>query len=341
MEDSLQPHKPLSMTTPLLPPGFQFHPTSQQIFSYYLYHKNKKNDHFVINNNNSTDPSIAQALSLIPDIDDLSNYDPSDLPQNMCFPYGRGGVKKHWYCFAGNAGGGARRKGKGGVWKRRDRGEEVLGGGEGGEGGAVLGVETTFLFYRRDCSSSSSSPSRLERTDWVLIEYALVHQSQDSFVLCRVFFEPQCENKAQEQVQNNCAEDSNAETHRISKDVPCKQHDGTREKIVTNAAGNNSQFPLRLAGGEPGNQIVGAPLEVDRFRVPMSAPQPPRLDQQPDGPKSGGIKGDDAVAENVSTDYPFPEDDYIELNDLIGPLPGILDTELCSIVMCSEGFKNM
>ncbi|KAK9163373.1 hypothetical protein Syun_004275 [Stephania yunnanensis] len=186
----------------------------------------------------------------------------------MCFSYGRGGLNKYWYCFTGNAGGGRRRKGKGRVWKRRDISEELdLGGGEG-EGGVVLGVETTFLFYRRDCSSQ---PSQLERTDWVLVEYALADQSENSFVLCRIFFEPQCENKAQEKVQNNYPKNSNADTHHISKDVPCKQYDDTHEKFVTNTVDYNSHFPLRFTA-QPDNQIVHAPLEVDRFRFPMSAP---------------------------------------------------------------------
>ncbi|KAJ4953842.1 hypothetical protein NE237_030674 [Protea cynaroides] len=104
---------------------------------------------------------------------DLYGYDPCDLLNIACFPYGRGGSRKHWYCFTAKASTErVKRKARGGFWKRKGRSRDIV----AAKGGCVLGKRKTSVFYR-------GNSSRAMKTDWVFYEYTLI----DNLKLVLVF----------------------------------------------------------------------------------------------------------------------------------------------------------
>lgn len=130
-----------------LPPGTQFYPSDQQLISYYLSSKN------------GVDHRNGVGFDLIREID-LYNFDPFNLPDSACFRYGRGGRKRHWFCFVARVLKGGRRRAGGGYWKKRGRVRDVVGAGAGK---IVVGTRKSFEFYLGDCT----------KTDWLMYEYAL------------------------------------------------------------------------------------------------------------------------------------------------------------------------
>ncbi|KAK9270269.1 hypothetical protein L1049_025846 [Liquidambar formosana] len=126
-------------TAPLhLPPGCRFYPSEEELLDYYLTHKNttalSDDDHHVF------------GFNVIKEVG-IYDYDPFDLPEIACFPYGYGGRRRHWYCYTAKVvkGMGRRwRKAGGGYWKRKGRARDVVGRGVGH---VVLGTRTSFVFY--------------------------------------------------------------------------------------------------------------------------------------------------------------------------------------------------
>ncbi|XP_043710144.1 protein CUP-SHAPED COTYLEDON 3-like, partial [Telopea speciosissima] len=196
---------------------FRFYPTEEQLLCYYLTNKNSCGKlHDLDLSLPSSDADFSSfGFNMVREID-LYDYEPCDLPDIACFPYGRGGSKKHWYCFTEKVSSERmKRKARGGFWKRKGPARDVL----GGKDGTVLGKRKTFEFY---CRNSS----RTMKTDWVLYEYALVDNLKDSFSLCRVFLKSCPGTKIADRVPCSCADRSIAAMRDIDVDVPYKQHYG-------------------------------------------------------------------------------------------------------------------
>ncbi|KAK4778622.1 hypothetical protein SAY86_006150 [Trapa natans] len=149
------------------PPGYRFHPSEDQLFRFYLMNKN-------------TDPNPEDLCNVIKELD-MYGYFPPELPDAVCFPYGSGGRKRHWYCYTLRVAYRERRnrRTRGGFWRRRGAAKVVAVDGGSGEN-AVWGTRTRFVFYAGDSAKTAI------KTDWVMSEYALADHFTASFVLCRV-----------------------------------------------------------------------------------------------------------------------------------------------------------
>ncbi|KAL5705670.1 hypothetical protein ACHQM5_023945 [Ranunculus cassubicifolius] len=290
---------PQLITTFPLPPGFRFHPTDSQILSHHLPIKN--------NNPNNTNPNVISEI-------DLYNYDPFDLPEIDSFPYGYRGSKKHWYYFSLGNPSGVKRKSKGGFWKRKCRTRNVM------EGGLVLGTKTSFVFYRRGCRDDDNERTCC-RTNWIMIEYALVDHQMDLFVLCRVFLKARPANRVLKASSlNPHTEDLLTAKENCFADIPYTQQEmpsasgigevvATREDAFDNDAIN---FPQQL---QPITELNDNSADEVRSFYDCS------------GVRSslGMVSGssfDDVVAAELRTNTIFLEGDYLELDDLVGPILG-------------------
>ncbi|KAM7517052.1 hypothetical protein LguiA_006635 [Lonicera macranthoides] len=282
---------PTNLSPPSLPPGCRFYPSDHQLLCNYLNHKNNGDRRF--------------GFDVIKELD-LYDYNPFDLPEITCFRFGRGGRKRHWYCYVAAARVLKERRNRraagGGYWKRRGSVRDVVGDGAGK---VVVGTRRSFVFYLGD------SPKHAVRTDWVMWEYALIDHDKVSFVLCRVFVGSRQRNNINisEQISGSCGEVSVTTVRHVGV-----QHDGTSMPINTESKlhDNNSldcenevlTFPVGLV--DEHDQVTREPVG-EETRSP--------------GYVSGGTMIVDALtAQQLMT---ILEEDYIELDDLICPLQGI------------------
>ncbi|KAH7522779.1 hypothetical protein FEM48_Zijuj07G0174600 [Ziziphus jujuba var. spinosa] len=155
-----------------LPPGFRFHPTDEEIISYYLTEK-------VLNCNFSAS-AIGEA--------DLNKSEPWDLPTKM--------GEKEWYFFCQRdrkypTGMRTNRATESGYWKATGKDKEIYKGkgGGGGSGSCLVGMKKTLVFYKGRAPKG-------EKTNWVMHEYRLEGKfsyynlpksAKDEWVVCRVF----------------------------------------------------------------------------------------------------------------------------------------------------------
>ncbi|XP_074584695.1 NAC domain-containing protein 83-like [Curcuma longa] len=148
-----------------LPPGFRFHPTDEELVVQYL----KRKIH-----------SCPLPASIIPDIINLRNYDPWDLP---------GDCKEVKYFFTHRdakylAHGQSNRAARSGYWKAEGKEKQVVASWHN----QVVGMKKVLVFYREKPQT---------RTDWIMHEYRHVPQrnhsihnsmvSKADWVLCRIF----------------------------------------------------------------------------------------------------------------------------------------------------------
>ncbi|XP_058103355.1 NAC transcription factor 29-like [Magnolia sinica] len=156
----------------LLPPGFRFHPTDQELIVHYLRKK--------------VSSSQTPLLSIIADID-LYKFNPWDLPGKAFFG------ESEWFFFTPRDrkypnGGRPNRAAASGYWKATGTDKPILVSG----GSQCLGVKKGLIFYR-------GRPPRGIKTDWLMHEYRLLDNNNnagsqklkgsmrlDDWVLCRV-----------------------------------------------------------------------------------------------------------------------------------------------------------
>ncbi|KAK9168575.1 hypothetical protein Syun_000715 [Stephania yunnanensis] len=152
-----------------LAPGFRFHPTDEELISYYLKRK-------ICNK-----PFRFDTISEI----DIYKYEPSDLP-GLSLLRSR---DLEWYFFSaldrkyGN-GSKTNRATNEGYWKTtgKDRSVRSIRRGD-----LVVGMKKTLVYHK-------GRAPRGERTNWVMHEYRIMDEAlekggvvQDGLVLCRVF----------------------------------------------------------------------------------------------------------------------------------------------------------
>ncbi|KAJ8759160.1 hypothetical protein K2173_004167 [Erythroxylum novogranatense] len=154
-------------TTAALAPGFRFHPTDEELVSYYLKRK--------VSNKPVRFDCIAEV--------DIYKNEPWDLSDKSRLKT----RDQEWYFFGAldkKYGNGARmnRATGRGYWKATGKDREVRGGSQ------VIAMKKTLVFH------SGRAPGG-QRTNWVMHEYRLVDEEldrlrtsqNDSYVLCRVF----------------------------------------------------------------------------------------------------------------------------------------------------------
>lgn len=149
-----------------LQPGFRFHPTDEELVSYYLKRK-VRGQRFSFN-----------AISEI----DLYKFEPWDLPGKSCLK----SRDLEWYFFNPKDrkypnGSRTNRSTKDGYWKTTGKDRAISSASK------TVGMKKTLVYHR-------GRAPRGERTNWVMHEFRLEGKdlkmpniAQDSYVLCRVF----------------------------------------------------------------------------------------------------------------------------------------------------------
>ncbi|KAF3441209.1 hypothetical protein FNV43_RR15122 [Rhamnella rubrinervis] len=150
-----------------LPPGFRFHPTDEEIITYYLTEK--------VMNGSFSATAIGQA--------DLNKCEPWDLPKKAKMG------EKEWYFFCQRdrkypTGMRTNRATESGYWKATGKDKEIYKGK-----GCLVGMKKTLVFYKGRAPKG-------EKTNWVMHEYRLEGKfsyynlpksAKDEWVVCRVF----------------------------------------------------------------------------------------------------------------------------------------------------------
>eukprot|EP00250_Pteridium_aquilinum_P013815 c21589_g2_i1 orf=2-778(-) len=134
----------------ILPPGFRFHPTDEELVSFYL-HRKVLGKHIESN--------------VIAEID-LYKHDPWELPRLSCLP----SKDMEWYFFNPPdkkypRGSRTNRATHSGYWKATGRDRRVFSESK------LVGLKKTLVFYKGRAPNG-------ERTDWVMHEYHLLNPSQ-------------------------------------------------------------------------------------------------------------------------------------------------------------------
>lgn len=148
-----------------LPPGFRFHPSDEELITYYLMNK-------ISDSNNFTARAIGDV--------DLNKSEPWDLPGKAKMG------EKEWYFFSLRdrkypTGVRTNRATNSGYWKTTGKDKEIF-----NNSSELVGMKKTLVFYR-------GRAPRGEKTNWVMHEYRIHSKSsyrtqkQDEWVVCRVF----------------------------------------------------------------------------------------------------------------------------------------------------------
>ncbi|KAG2310042.1 hypothetical protein Bca4012_024564 [Brassica carinata] len=150
----------------VLPPGFRFHPTDEELITHYLHNK-------VLNIDFS-----AKAIGEV----DLNKAEPWELPYKAKMG------EKEWYFFCVRdrkypTGLRTNRATQAGYWKATGKDKEIF------RGKSLVGMKKTLVFYRGRAPKG-------QKTNWVMHEYRLdgklsAHNlpktAKNEWVICRVF----------------------------------------------------------------------------------------------------------------------------------------------------------
>lgn len=159
----------------------------------------------------------------------------------------------------------------------------------------------------------------------MMIEYALVDHHMDFFVLCRVFLKTCSANKALKTRLNSHAEENLAEKNNSFTDIPCRQLDrasvsGIGEVVAREEALDNVQHQLTA---EQNNQFTVGPFSESGHVSSLGVRQSDKLVNFSHEFIHGSVSFDDVVAHELRNNTIFLEGDYLELDDLVGPLLGV------------------
>ncbi|XP_077210554.1 protein CUP-SHAPED COTYLEDON 2-like [Tasmannia lanceolata] len=153
---------------PQLPPGFRFHPTDEELITYYLMKK--------VIDSNFTGRAIAEV--------DLNKCEPWELPEKAKMG------EKEWYFFSLRdrkypTGLRTNRATEAGYWKATGKDREIY----SSRTGSLVGMKKTLVFYKGRAPKG-------EKSNWVMHEYRLEgkfsyhylsRSSRDEWVVSRVF----------------------------------------------------------------------------------------------------------------------------------------------------------
>uniref|UniRef100_A0A7N0UXU3 NAC domain-containing protein n=1 Tax=Kalanchoe fedtschenkoi TaxID=63787 RepID=A0A7N0UXU3_KALFE len=162
--DQVEKNKEAAAATETLPPGFRFHPTDEELITFYLLNK--------IADASFTGRAIADV--------DLNKSEPWDLPSKAKMG------EKEWYFFSLRdrkypTGVRTNRATNTGYWKTTGKDKEIFNSASA----ELIGMKKTLVFYR-------GRAPRGEKTNWVMHEYrnhskATFRSAKDEWVVCRVF----------------------------------------------------------------------------------------------------------------------------------------------------------
>lgn len=145
-----------------LPPGFRFHPTDEELITYYLSRK--------VSDSAFTSKAVAEV--------DLNKCEPWDLPAKASMG------EKEWYFFSLRdrkypTGLRTNRATEAGYWKTTGKDKEIYRAGE------LVGMKKTLVFYK-------GRAPRGDKSNWVMHEYRLdaklsFKPTKEEWVVCRIF----------------------------------------------------------------------------------------------------------------------------------------------------------
>ncbi|MCL7036575.1 hypothetical protein MKW94_015174 [Papaver nudicaule] len=226
------------MASSSLPPGFRFHPTDDELVSYYLK-KKVEGQNF--------------ELEVIPVIE-LYKYEPWELPDKSFLPK----RDMEWFFFCPRDrkypnGSRTNRATKAGYWKATGKDRRIVCQAEG-----ITGFRKTLVFY------SGRAPAG-DRTDWVMHEYRLTDDipqgssgSQGAYALCRV-------------VKKNEPAQKYGEFHGESKSKWVGGLPSTGN--TSSSAFQNGHFST--SGDNPSH--VSSPYNGSNYLTPMASPYDGRM----------------------------------------------------------------
>ncbi|XWS20817.1 hypothetical protein CRYUN_Cryun30bG0001800 [Craigia yunnanensis] len=173
-----------------LPPGFRFHPTDEELITFYLASK--------VFNGSFCGVEIAEV--------DLNRCEPWELPDVAKMG------EREWYFFSLRdrkypTGLRTNRATGAGYWKATGKDREVY----SASSGALLGMKKTLVFYK-------GRAPRGEKTKWVMHEYRLDgdfsyrHTCKEEWVICRIFHKTGEKKNALAQGQSYILEVSSSQT---------------------------------------------------------------------------------------------------------------------------------
>ncbi|CAM0910541.1 unnamed protein product [Alopecurus aequalis] len=158
-----------------LPPGFRFHPTDEELITYYLLRK-------VLDGSFSGARAIAEI--------DLNKCEPWELQDKACKATG----EKEWYFYSLRdrkypTGLRTNRATGAGYWKATGKDREI----RSARSGALVGMKKTLVFYRGRAPKG-------QKTQWVMHEFRLEgtfayqffsnNTTRDEWVIAKIFVKP-------------------------------------------------------------------------------------------------------------------------------------------------------
>ncbi|KAK9051778.1 hypothetical protein SSX86_028406 [Deinandra increscens subsp. villosa] len=176
-----------------LPPGFRFHPTDEELITFYLCQK--------VSDSSFTAKAVAEV--------DLNKCEPWDLPAKASMG------EKEWYFFSLRdrkypTGLRTNRATVAGYWKTTGKDKEIF------RGGVLVGMKKTLVFYRGRAPKG-------EKTNWVMHEYRLetthaFKPNKEEWVVCRIFQKTTTAKKPMPTVSSSQSMDSPCETNTMAND---------------------------------------------------------------------------------------------------------------------------
>ncbi|XP_051114937.1 protein CUP-SHAPED COTYLEDON 2-like isoform X2 [Andrographis paniculata] len=198
-----------------LPPGFRFHPTDEELITYYLCNK--------VSNFNFTTKAVADV--------DLNKCEPWDLPAKA-----RMG-EKEWYFFSLRdrkypTGLRTNRATEAGYWKTTGKDKEIFHTANANSNSNshtananlnlnlnLVGMKKTLVFYRGRAPKG-------EKTNWVMHEYRLHNNlpnfksTKEEWVVCRVFQKTASPKRPQQPPSSPPSQDSpSSEAHAMINEL--------------------------------------------------------------------------------------------------------------------------
>ncbi|GLU13006.1 hypothetical protein SLE2022_296560 [Rubroshorea leprosula] len=173
-----------------LPPGFRFHPTDEELITFYLTRK--------VADTSFTSKAIVDV--------DLNKCEPWDLPEKASMG------EKEWYFFSMKdrkypTGLRTNRATEAGYWKTTGKDKEIF------RAGVLVGMKKTLVFYRGRAPKG-------EKSNWVMHEYRLETKhpfktAKEEWVVCRVFQKSAAAKKPQQSSSSQLSPGSPCDTNSI------------------------------------------------------------------------------------------------------------------------------
>lgn len=203
-----------------LPPGFRFHPTDEELITYYLVHK--------VSDFSFTSRAITDV--------DLNKSEPWDLPAKASMG------EKEWYFFSLRdrkypTGLRTNRATEAGYWKTTGKDKEIF------RGGVLVGMKKTLVFYRGRAPKG-------EKTNWVMHEYRIENKhafkpAKEEWVVCRIFQKSATVKKPQQTTSSQQSLDSPCDTNTMVNEFGHFDHLPNLNNIANSSTMMNNMISLQ------------------------------------------------------------------------------------------------